>query len=1065
MPIPNYPLDLTAVLPSNHITGEVHVITTPQSRFFVPVGGPFFTQSMILRNNVTNALLMPNNDFKILHHHAEGSAATGKNVCAIIYITNPLIASVNLEYQCVGGVYSDTSDIIRQMIVDHPLDPDQPQLIGWEQVFGQPSQYPSSAHQHLANQFWGYGDLVASIEQLRVAVASGDNAAMAAIYRYIELMINNNNYLTADDLNGLLQTPDTFIKTHPTYNALRNRADFSDNLPVVYMTIGKVTTSDGLGMMFRWEPASMVDDDDHHVIRPTNRLVTEPGRLVSMLWAENMLRPVLDTLGRRILPNGTIETRISVTNHANGANLGTLITPGLYWIDNACGGRPNNVDNGMLYVERADANYIFQRVHGGQNAPAIPDNTENRTDYTEHVRIGVRSNVNDPLVWSEWESTLTKRRAAVNGLDTHLAEANIAGADLDTHCRTGVMWVGDTQLNRAFDWGILRVTVLNATDVIQEMYSANNRAVRYGHNGTNYTGHAWLPWIYSQQGDLAATSNFNATSQSLDACTKVGRHWFGLQNANRPFDHGMIEVVMLTGLELLQIAYSTLDQGTATRTWKDGLGWTTWAHPLDTRVSLRNGIDAHLALTNSLPYGGGGLDLDAYIGTAKYWAADPGLLNCPAVLIGSVLEVESIVDGGDCLQTLRNSAHEAKRYRYYVSPGVYAWTPWIFRANLNGDTNQTFNMQSLPSNIIESTHGINAWYLSTQFAAPLWLRLTNAGIDADLAVTNNVDGMDLNDILNPCEVYYNTTTGNRPSPYGLLKVWREGINQVYQLAHSSDNNLHYRYGSYYSSAWHWSVWSRSATAAEMTSAISAATAGVTPYEYVSINPAVGGISTVHHYVTTGARFLAIAISAPGGGGGAGGWRVGGEGGGGGAGGFGQLVVEGNLDGFFVVTTQYGDNASGPLGGQGMDSWGTAAYDNPSSVATVYTADGTTVLQMTVTAGQTGGTGHSEWAGGGVSWGGAAGASGSASVWRNPGYSRRAIVHTFMSDTANVQATAGGTNANGVLGQGGSIATGARNGDGGNPNNDGHGGQGGLHQVGSGALGSTGGYGAVRVVWH
>jgi len=882
MPIPNYPLDLTATLPSNHITGEVHVITTPQSRFFVPVGGPFFTQSMILRNNVTNALLMPNNDFKILHHHAEGSAATGKNVCAIIYITNPLIASVNLEYQCVGGVYSDTSDIIRQMVVDHPLDPDQPQLIGWEQVFGQPSQYPSSAHQHLANQFWGYGDLVASIEQLRVAVASGDNAAMAAIYRYIELMINNNNYLTADDLNGLLQTPDTFIKTHPTYNALRNRADFSDNLPVVYMTIGKVTTSDGLGMMFRWEPASMVDDDDHHVIRPTNRLVTEPGRLVSMLWAENMLRPVLDTLGRRIETNGTVTADLGVVNRIELVSMNSLITPGDYWIHSNCTDRPTNVETLALKVWRESDTAI------GQQAQCLYS-----TENYPHNRQGItysRASLDGGATWYPWHETFTVSRAVANGLDVDLATTNATNADLNTLVRTGKYWFGNTNANRPeynpglyMEYAQLEVVCLNSSDVMQRAFNTSLEAYRYGYGGGAYAGHSWAPWE--------------------------------------------------------------------------------------------------------------------------------------------------------------------------------------FRAARNGDTTQAFAMFSHPSNLIDGTHGINAWYLSTQFAAPLWLRLTNAGIDADLAVTNSVHGADLDDILNPCEVYYTPSTGNRPSPYGLLKVWRESWNVVYQLAHSSDNNLHYRYGSFYSGIWHWSAWSRSATAAEMTSAIAAATAGVTPYEYMSVNPTVGGVSTVYHYVTTGARFLAIAISAPGGGGGAGGWAAGGEGGGGGAGGFGQLVVEGNLDGFFVVTVQYGDNAPGPLGGQGMDSWGTAAYNNPSSVATVYTAGGTAVLQMTVTAGQTGGTADSQWNGDGVSNGGGAGASGSASVWRNPGYSRRAIVHTFMSDTANVQATAGGYNANGALGQGGTIATGARNGDGGNPNNDGHGGQGGLHQAGSGALGSTGGYGAVRVVWH
>ena len=66
-----------------------------------------------------------------------------------------------------------------------------------------------------------------------------------------------------------------------------------------------------------------------------------------------------------------------------------------------------------------------------------------------------------------------------------------------------------------------------------------------------------------------------------------------------------------------------------------------------------------------------------------------------------------------------------------------------------------------------------------------------AGIGADLSVTNGLVG-DLNAVTEPGEYYYNATNANRPSAYGLLKVWREQSTTVYQLAHADTNDVYIR---------------------------------------------------------------------------------------------------------------------------------------------------------------------------------------------------------------------------------------------------------------------------------
>ena len=66
MPTLGYPLDLTGAAPTNLVVNETHTFTTPPTRVFVPAGGPFYSTTMQIRNNATNALLQPNSDYKLL---------------------------------------------------------------------------------------------------------------------------------------------------------------------------------------------------------------------------------------------------------------------------------------------------------------------------------------------------------------------------------------------------------------------------------------------------------------------------------------------------------------------------------------------------------------------------------------------------------------------------------------------------------------------------------------------------------------------------------------------------------------------------------------------------------------------------------------------------------------------------------------------------------------------------------------------------------------------------------------------------------------------------------------
>ncbi len=79
--------------------------------------------------------------------------------------------------------------------------------------------------------------------------------------------------------------------------------------------------------------------------------------------------------------------------------------------------------------------------------------------------------------------------------------------------------------------------------------------------------------------------------------------------------------------------------------------------------------------------------------------------------------------------------------------------------------------------------------------------LQSNGIGADLAVTNHVSNIDTF-IEAGAEGYFdNTTTGTKPSTYGLVKTWREQNQYIYQKAQTSDNKWATRYSNNGSSNW------------------------------------------------------------------------------------------------------------------------------------------------------------------------------------------------------------------------------------------------------------------------
>lgn len=216
MPAPTLlPLDLTGSAAGNLIIDEVHTFTVSQDRRFVPSAGPFYPDSLVVRDNVSGRIMVPNLDYKVILPQRDAQMASGLDVSGAIWVNDTTAGSVRIRYQAVGGIYSNLYDTIIELLNNIPSNTLFGQ-VSWNQVFGQPVQYPPTSHMHDVRSLFNMGDVVNVLEKIRLAILTGDQGAFAAMYQYITNLLANNGYVTEqqfDDEVSTRQSADSRLDT------------------------------------------------------------------------------------------------------------------------------------------------------------------------------------------------------------------------------------------------------------------------------------------------------------------------------------------------------------------------------------------------------------------------------------------------------------------------------------------------------------------------------------------------------------------------------------------------------------------------------------------------------------------------------------------------------------------------------------------------------------------------------------------------------------------------------------------------------------------------------------
>lgn len=167
--IPRLDLDITGQNINNRIIDEPHVLGSTINRSAAPNLGPFFGESVIVRDGAL--VLTRGTHYQIVELHQEASLLYGKEISSVVLITASSVSSnITITYQALGGHYAYCDDVIAN-VYNSVINDVRP--IAWENIFNKPTEYPPTIHRHLLDDVFGFEPVVDVLERIKRAITIG----------------------------------------------------------------------------------------------------------------------------------------------------------------------------------------------------------------------------------------------------------------------------------------------------------------------------------------------------------------------------------------------------------------------------------------------------------------------------------------------------------------------------------------------------------------------------------------------------------------------------------------------------------------------------------------------------------------------------------------------------------------------------------------------------------------------------------------------------------------------------------------------------------------------------
>lgn len=212
--VPNFPLDLTSTDPRNRITNERHTFVKDTDRIFVPSAGPFYVNSFVIRDATTGAFLKPTIDYKLLHPDIDAIHESGLHVCCVVFVVNTAVSSISIDYQVIGGQYSDLIPVVRELLAN--TDTIQPTINWYTQVYAKPDSYPPAPHWHTGNDFSEWDRIALRLDEIMSALVYKDRYSWQSAYDYVDRIVKFASDALRVELDMTEQFNNVYSKTQAT---------------------------------------------------------------------------------------------------------------------------------------------------------------------------------------------------------------------------------------------------------------------------------------------------------------------------------------------------------------------------------------------------------------------------------------------------------------------------------------------------------------------------------------------------------------------------------------------------------------------------------------------------------------------------------------------------------------------------------------------------------------------------------------------------------------------------------------------------------------------------------
>lgn len=186
-----YPLDLTATNINNFVEGDIRQLDNRQVRCVAPQYGPYFTETLSIRDLSNARLLTRGLDYQCLDLNDVATLKSHKEVCSIVAIISPAVSSsISMSYHVIGGEYEKDHGAIVNLI--EALTNDTRPVL-WPNVLNRPDSFTPAPHLTTTADIYGFESLLVSIEAIRKVLLFGDQIHTDRVLDYLEKTLNEFN--------------------------------------------------------------------------------------------------------------------------------------------------------------------------------------------------------------------------------------------------------------------------------------------------------------------------------------------------------------------------------------------------------------------------------------------------------------------------------------------------------------------------------------------------------------------------------------------------------------------------------------------------------------------------------------------------------------------------------------------------------------------------------------------------------------------------------------------------------------------------------------------------------